>query len=858
MYTEVLSDVGNGERNWNVRGHLSMLALSIAAVILVWATPGWSQPVSDQAPVNAEIQEASDSDNLEEVNKIGDAKRLGRIVVRARNREERLQDIPVPVSVVSGDELEREAAVTFQDIGNRSAGIIVNEQNARQSSIAIRGLGKQGATDGLEASVGAIVDNVFYGYGAMTWGSWIDVERVEVLRGPQGTLLGKNTTLGVVNVFTKQPQFRSSGSIEATLGSRDSVLLRGYATGPLAEDLAAYRLSLVVDKRPGVYENLNPIGGAIYGKDRVAGRLQFLLTPREDLDARIILSHAQSEENVNGSLLIEDPTTFSDGATRGGQTFTSRLARVSELNGVDYQPPYGLKRFDHDYIRALENEQNGISTEINWRLGSHTFTSITAYNDLDFYASNDQDQTPFSINYNFNTDATYQQTSQEFRLTSQPGGAVDYQVGLYGLTSKISTNQKSQFGVDAAAWYASSAQWGRLNADGAGRQLLRDSLNAVHTIQNQQPTTDSVAAFGQLNWHLSDRTDLTLGLRQTYEERDNSINKILAVAGTPLANDDATARRYYGANYADLTAAQQAQLQDAINIRADRVGLIYDRLPGEKISDTSSSWLLSPSHKLNDNTLLYGTVAYGEKSGATLFNTTTGEPLTVDPERALDLGVGIKLTLLEQALILNTNLYQTTVKDYQQNIQKADPAAISGFRGELGNVEEVELKGIEFDASYRISANWTLLAAGAYNRGIYKSFKNATCSSTATATPAATCDFSGEQLSGAPRWTINTGLNYEAHLANGLVFQGSLNNAYKSTHNVDSGLNEFAVQSGYHITDASLSLGSADGAYTLGLVAKNLFDADYAINASGFTGTSPVTRRLGDPRWVGVSFRSRF
>ena len=842
------------------KGQLSVLALAVAALAGFWGAPSWAQVVVPAQVTDGSTAEASSEEENAEVEApvSASANQLGTVVVRARNREERLQDIPIPVSVVAGEDLEREAAVTFQDIGNRSAGIIVNEQNARQSSIAIRGLGKQGATDGLEASVGAIVDNVFYGYGAMTWGSWIDVDRVEVLRGPQGTLLGKNTTLGVVNVFTKQPSFRPESSLEGTLGTRNSVLLRGHTTGPLVDDLAAYRLSLVVDKRPGAFENLNSIGGAIYEKDRIAGRLQFLLTPRDDLDARIILSHAQSQENVNGNLLVSDPTTFGDGSARTGQSFSSRVARVSALNGVDYQPPFGRKRFDHDYIRPLENEQNGLSAEINWHLTNHTFTSITAYNDLEFYASNDQDNTPFSVNYNFNTDATYRQATQEFRITSQPGGLFDYQAGLFGLTSKISTNQKSQFGQDAGAWYASNAQWGRLNSDAVGRQLSRDSLNTVYTSQNQQPTTDSLAAFGQLNWHLTDRTDLTLGLRQTYEQRDNSIDKRLVVAGAPLANDDATAQRYFDSDYAALTASQQAQLQDAIDIRGGRVGSTYDRLPGIKISDTSSSWLISPSHKLNDNTLLYATVAYGEKSGATLFNTTTAEPITVDPERAFDLGLGAKWTLLDQALILNVNLYQTTVKDYQQTIQQADPAAISGFRGQLGNVDEVRLRGVEFDANYRLSANWSFQAAGAYNQGIYQSFKNATCSNTATASPAATCDFSGEQLSGAPRWTINTGLSYRQPLSNGLLFRASLNNAYKSSHNVNAGLNEFGEQSGYHVTDAAVSLGSADERYTFSLLAKNLFDTEYKVNGAGFTGTNPVTERLGDPRWLGVSLRSRF
>lgn len=782
---------------------------------------------------------------------------LDTVVVRARNRDEKLQEVPVPVSVISGKSLEREGAVTFGDFANRAAGITVNEQNARQSSISIRGLGKQGATDGLEASVGTIVDNVFQGYSAMSWGDFVDLDRVEILRGPQGTLLGKNTTLGVVNVYTKLPSFKSENTFETTLGTRDSIIAKGSSTGAIQDGVLAYRASLFVDKRDGSISNIYPNGQTWYDKNRLGARLQFLLTPTESLSARIILSHQESEENVNGSLQVSDPTTYLDGTPRTGQSFTSRLARVQAATGTTYSPPYGQNRFNVDYVKPLKNKQDGISTEINLDINGYLLTSITAYNDLGFNARNDNDATPYSVAYNFNTDATYHQFTQELRFTSPTGGLFDYQIGVFGLDSKINTNQKSQFGDDAGAWYANNAQFSSLNADSTGRQLLRDSLDTVYTVSNQQPSTRSLATFGQLNWNVDERTKVTLGARQTYEKRDNSIDKRLVNGGTRIAQDDATAQRYFGTNLAALNAAQRAQLTNAIAIRDAQVGSLFDRTDGDDIKENSTSWLLNPSYKLNRNVLLYASVGYGEKSGASLFNTSNGTPVTVKPERAINGELGFKSTLLNNALLLNVNLFQTTVRDYQQSLQKVDASTATGYRSELGNVDEVQLRGVEFDAAYTGIRHWTFRLAGAYNHSIYKSFANATCNPETTATPAAVCDFSGKQLPGSSRFSFNLGVAHSIPITRDYELRTTLNNSYRSSNNTSATLSEYGEQKAYNVTDASIGIARLDGKYEVSLIAKNLFDTRYSLGGSAFSSTAPVSYRPGDSRFVGITFRMK-
>jgi iron complex outermembrane receptor protein len=300
----------------------------------------------------------------------------------------------------------------------------------------------------MEASVGVIVDNVFMGHVGMSWNDFIDIDRVEVARGPQGTLLGKNTTLGVVNVVTKLPTFTPQGTVEASFGNNNSYTGKATASGPLIDGLLAARVSLYADKGDGSLQNLYQSNETWLERNRVGGRVQLLFTPTENLTARIIYDHAQTDERINIQPYLVDPATFADGSVRT-TTYSSRLAR-SYFGG--YQPIIGSRDYiDTNDARPLLTEQNGISAEVNWTLGEYTLTSITAYRTLDFDAKNDGDQTHFSIARN-GTLLHTKQTSQEFRLASPVGEHFDYQVGLYGMKVDISSTSRNLYGEDAGAF----------------------------------------------------------------------------------------------------------------------------------------------------------------------------------------------------------------------------------------------------------------------------------------------------------------------------------------------------------------------------------------------------------------------
>jgi iron complex outermembrane receptor protein len=208
-----------------------------------------------------------------------EAQALGAVTVRGKKKIELLKDVPLSVSVVSGAELDRELAQDLSAITKRSAGIQFNQNNTRGASLSIRGLGKRSFTETQDPSVGMVVDGVSYGLSQLANFDFYDVDSVDVTRGPQGTLGGKGASSGVVSVNTKRPSFYPSADYQVTYGQRDTLIAKANISGPIIDDLLAWRGSFVVDRSRGYYTNNFDTNYSLYNKNRVSGRTQFLFTP---------------------------------------------------------------------------------------------------------------------------------------------------------------------------------------------------------------------------------------------------------------------------------------------------------------------------------------------------------------------------------------------------------------------------------------------------------------------------------------------------------------------------------------------------------------------------------------------------
>lgn len=824
---------------------------------------------------------------------------LGEVTVRSRNRLERLQDVPLSVSVVTGKELDRLQATDIKSLTQRAANVSWNQGNQRTASLAIRGVGKQGQTEAQDPSVGLIVDGVNYAYNALSSSfDFTDVDAVEVTRGPQGTLLGKNTSVGVVNVSTRRPSFTPDASWSVTIGQQDTVQGRYAAGGPIIDGLLAYRANVSVSKGEGDIKNANNRDLTYTNKDRVSGRLQFLLTPDPSFSARIALdAQPRAGEFTNGRTInIQTPNRYSNGTVNTLSTdAATRLARrwFTQQSSYTYDRNYlneAINEVNNDSARPLVTGSNGATAELNWYGATHNLTSITAYKDYHFNATNDEG-TPFDIHRNsggFWND--YKQVTQELRLSSQPGGLVDYQAGVFLMKVNNQADYRREWGNDAGAWYASAAQYGRLDADAAGRYLLQSSLDRLAMSFNSPAGTQdirnkSAALFAQANWHLSEPLTLTTGLRFTRESRSNrgstlvnnygnapelnpvGVNGVqfggfdadangLLSAGNSTAQvglADRAALKYFGAaSYAALSAAQKRQVADAKAIRLSQIGVIFPSTQAEPFKDTLPSFVLSPSYKFGRDLTAYASWQYGEKAG--ISQLTNGVSNLVRKEKTNALETGFKSALFDRKLLINANAFRMDIDDYQQAVRVVDVYTTNltndgqtYYTTATGNAPKVRAQGVELDGAYNGIANTSLRFSGAYTDAKYKEFSNSAQpveNGFSGAPPYR--DVAGQALPGSSKWTFNVGADYRKPLWRDKEFHASFNTAYASKSNTDNTLSSYGWVGSSTITDLSIGLGTRSGSFDVSLLVKNAFGNETPLTQTWNAYTPAV------PRWLGL------
>lgn len=855
------------------------------------------------------------------------------VTVRSRNRIEKVQDVPLSVSVISGRELDRELAYDIGGVVKRAANVIRNTGNSRTYGLSIRGVGKVTQTEAQDTSVGVIVDGVNYAYSPLASFDFFDVESVEVARGPQGTLLGKNSTMGVISVNTRKPSFVPDANWAITFGERKTLISQFAGGGPVIDDLLAVRGALTVNKGRGAWENKYNPDQTYFDRDRVAGRVQFLLTPTSDLSVRLSADlQPKGGEYYNGQSVKKPlPATYTNGVTTT-DTSNDIKTKLGRRWFTDQQITGGYS-YDKDYLnnlipnldnqRPLITETKGATLEVKQTLGDYELTSITAYRDYHFHARNDEG-TPFDVSLNGGgkVDA-YRQASQEFRIASKAGGFVDWQAGTLLFHNTVDFGQKgysSGWGSDAGAWFANNLQYKTLDADGAGRYLLVNSLDKLNKGQAQYIRNTSVALFAQADWHLTEQLTVTTGARFTHEDRKNKADstivdngaagfdlnpafqltnpadaqyakalggfnlggfntvlfkadkndptKVKAGSGnlvvggnTPeqLALADAVAKKYFGVatvagagnTYNSLTATQKAQIAAAKAIRSGQMGTLWALTAGPTFRKTQPGFVLSPSYKINSDFTTYVTFQYGEKGGVS--QVVNGVPRLAGPEKVASAEWGLKSALLEKTLFLNTDIFFTKIKGYQQAVTVPDPANPSQTVSYTGNADEVHVYGLEFDGAYSGIRYTTVRFSGAYNIAKYEKFKNSPLPvEVDPATKPAYQDVSGQYLSGASRLTFNIGAEVRIPVFGDKAFHSSFNTAYLGSFNSDNNLSAYGRVKGSYLTDASIGLGRLDNKFDASVIVKNVFN-DHTPQSA--TWNSYVPR---DPRWIGIQFAGKF
>jgi iron complex outermembrane recepter protein len=662
---------------------------------------------------------------------------LDKVTVRARNRLEPLQEVPLSISVVTGRELERLQATEIGAITQRAANVSWNLGNQRTSSLSIRGVGRQGQTEAQDPSVGFIVDGVSYGYNALTSSfDFTDIDTVEVTRGPQGTLLGKNASLGVVSVTTRRPSFTPDANFALTFGELDTVIARVAGGGPIIDEKLAYRIAVTANKGQGDVKNQYNRDITWTNKDRVYGRAKLLWTPTENFSALLSVdAQPRGGETTNSRTInLPTPTTYSNGSVNNLATDNStRLNRAwfTQLASYTYQDSYlyggGDGEVNNDNARPLVTGTNGGSLVLDWTVGDVSITSISAYKDYHFQAVNDEG-TVFDVYRNsggFWND--YKQWSQELRFAGTLGSIADYQTGLYYFKVHNTADYRRAWGNDAGAWFATTGQYNTLdralNPDGSlsgGRALLTNSLDRMIMSWNspagvQDIHNKSYAAFGQLNWHIADAFTVTTGVRFTKEDRQTTSRSYIKDSGSaPELNPDFvintretvslggfSSNASTGALLAGNSAAQLAQ--------ADLVALKYfgvaaTATPGGAYASLTAQQLLQVAAAKAIRRTAIGVVfneASAESFEATQpafvvspswkisddFSTyvswqhgekagisqfVNGTSDLVREEKTDAYEIGLKTVLFNDTLVFNTAVFYSEIENYQQQVRVVD------------------------------------------------------------------------------------------------------------------------------------------------------------------------------------------
>lgn len=742
------------------------------------------------------------------------------ILVTARRRAESAQDVPIALTALSNEQIAVPGTVGLTQVAQLAPSLQITATNARQTNINIRGLGATPAfaSLGLEYGVGIYVDEIYYSRPAQTAFDLYDLERVEVLRGPQGTLFGKNTTAGAIHITSQAPSFEPEFRGEMSFGNYRSFQIRATGSAPITDTLAARLTVTNTTRDKGFITNVYD-GSRKSDLRSFSVRGQLLFKPNDDFSLRLIGDYSDMQQDCCIGTLTDVRTTRVDGSALPNN-FYDRIARF------DYTPlpidPFARK-IDINRPLWLKIDTRGVSAIANYDLGPATLTSVTGWRSLEYRPAIDGDTIGLDIFQDAGINEKQEQFSQELRLASNGRNTIDYVAGIYYFSQRIDNDIFTKYGSDAALWILGPAP-GSSSASAGGQA----ALNGFYVSGTARADTKSYAAFGQLTWHLTDSFDLTAGLRYTNEKKDGFFEQVQL---GPV-----------------LTPAQIALGAQAIR---NAFGRAIPRYTAETKEDNISG-LITASYKPTRDVMLYATYARGYKSGGLNLN-ATGAPPVVDAEKVENVEAGLKSTLFDRLLTVNLSAFSTRIRNYQS--QQIDiTGALTAY---IANVGRVRSRGLEADITLRPVRHLNLFASGSYVDAVYQDFRNAPCPVEYLGLQTV-CDLSGRNLPGVSKYSASLGVDYSTEINPGAEVYLNSNYSYRSKFNGTYNLAADAVVRGYGITNLNIGVREPDGRWDVSLYARNLFDVEYFNSKGpGAFNTGQYSGGPGDPRTYGLTFRTK-
>ena len=740
------------------------------------------------------------------------------VVVTARRVEEQAQDVPIPVSVVRGDLVSDAGAFNVNRLKEMIPTVQFYSSNPRNSAINIRGLGSPfGLTnDGLEPGVGLYIDGVFYARPASATLDFLDVDQVEILRGPQGTLFGKNTTSGAINVTTRKPSFTPATEIEVNYGNLQFVQAKASITGPLGGKWAG-RASFSGTQRDGTIYNVK-LQQNTNALNNVGLRGQLLYAPSENL--AVALSLDDTRQRANGY------TQVPAGVAPTRRPANRQWAAITA--DLNYAPP-SLNAFDRqtDIDSPLRSNQDlgGTALNIDWKIGPGRLTSTTAWRYWNWDPSNDRDFIGLPVTTISAAPSKQRQWTQEVRYAEEVSRSVNFVVGAFAFHQTIDSNPSFKQEQGSAAYRFLLAP-----SEAASTPGLLDGYGFNQSLAYGNT---SAAFFGQVQWSVTDRFRVLPGLRLNYDQKDVDFDQQV---------------------YGGLQTTNPALI-------ALKLSVLAPQAYTADVDDTNLSGQITAAYNFTDRINAYGTFATGFKSvGLNLNGLPTdalGRPIlstaTVKPEDVHNYEFGIKTTP-SRNVTANVAVFDTEIKDYQAQVTNGSVGVVRGY---LANAEKVRVRGAEFDSSARVSRNLYLYGALAYTDAKYVSFPDAPPAIEDTGGPQFV-DISGTVLPGISKWAASIGGEWSgpgSFFSRAGEYFVALDTSYRSSFSSSSTYSNYMVIPRYSLVNARVGFRVTDG-WTLSVWSRNLFNKDYFELMSAQPGNSGlIEAQAGNPRTAGVTLR---
>jgi iron complex outermembrane receptor protein len=743
---------------------------------------------------------------------------LVEVVVSSRRRIEKVQNVPIAISVITGKQAEQTGAFNVNRIKELVPSVQLYSSNPRNTGINIRSLGSPfGLTnDGIDPGVGFYVDGVYYARPAATTLDFIDVEQIEVLRGPQGSLFGKNTTSGAFNITTRKPSFTSGADFEVSYGNYAFLQAKASITGALSKKIAG-RISFSGTQRDGLIDNV-ATGKSTNTLNNQGIRGQLLYTPSEKTN--IILAADITTQRPDGYAQVV-----------AGVAPTQRAA-YRQFNQIVADLNYSLpsqnafdRKIDHDTPWRSGQDMGGISLNVDTKIGNGTLTSTTAWRFWNWDPSNDRDFTGLQVLAKSQNPTRQTQITQEVRYAGQLTSKLSGVAGVFFIDQTSKTNGTEESG---------NAQWRFAQSTTSSLWKTPGLFEGYGIKTDASIRSSSVAVFGQLDWAITDRLHILPGLRYNFDKKDADYS-----------------RKTYGG----LQTTDPALLALKKLVYSDQAFI-------SNTDNTDFSGNLTLSFKPSDKINAYATYAKSYKpvgvNVAGLPTDSKGLPLldlaVIKPEKVNHYEIGVKTAPFKNS-ILNLTFFNTDIKDFQTNVQAAE---LGVNRGYLANADKVRVRGAELDASFVINNHLTINGAVTYTDGKYIKFTNAPLPLEETGASVAFKDVSGTNLPGASKWAGSLG----GELSDNAKFFGNsgkifiaLDSYARSEFSSSPSASKYLIVPGYAIFNARLGFRASEG-LSVHFWGRNLLNKDYyeqLLPAGGNTGQYAGV--IGDQRTYGITLK---